>query len=486
MPPPDAHRSEQAKLRLTHDFVTILRRGNTQAPGDITVVRLLRHTHVPRSEPTIRLKSSALIKMREPTLLRRTAARAALPWFTALIAAAQLGCEGANGGAPPSKAELGELLFHDPNLSKERTQSCATCHAPEAVFTDPRPLEGGIAAASIGDDGQSLGDRNAPSAMYAAFIPPLSRGSRARFHTDPEISLYEGYLGGVFLDGRARDLAEQAGGPPLNPVEMGMPSEEAVVARLLEDAEYPSMFRALYGEGVFDDAKVAYAAMSDAIAAFERTEAFSPFDSRYDRSLLSKSDPAHYEYPEGSPAARGRDLFFSTEATSCSTCHLMHQSDGPDRARELFSSYEYHNLGLPENQTLRRLNGAKTDLGLGGVLDDPTQNGKFRVGTLRNVALTGPYMHNGVFQNLSTVILFYEHAKKRARGESDASQNPETGESWAEPEVDENLSTAELSRGSEDLSRAENLLALECFLVSLTDARYESALPPSLVARCGL
>lgn len=423
---------------------------------------------------------------RRPNSSRSKTAQAALPWITAVLAAHQLGCEGSQGSGPRDKAALGELLFHDPNLSNERTQSCATCHAPEAAFTDPRPLEGGVAAASIGDDGQSLGDRNAPSAMYASFIPPLSRGFRTRFNTDPEISLYEGYLGGLFLDGRAQDLAEQAGGPPLNPVEMGMTSEEAVVRRLLENTEYLSMFRTLYGDRVFDDAPVAYAAMSDALAAFERTEWFSPFDSKYDRSLLPESDPAHYEYREGSPAARGKDLFFSTEATSCSACHQMHASDEPDPARELFSSFEYHNLGLPENHTLRRMNRAKRDLGLGAVLDDPTQNGKFRVGTLRNVALTGPHMHNGIFQKLSTVILFYEHAKKRARGESDSSLNPETGAAWAEPEVDENLSTAELSRGSEDLSRPENSLALECFLVSLTDARYETALDPSRVARCGL
>src|SRR5690606_21804118 len=139
----------------------------------------------------------------------------------------------------------------------------------------------------------------------------------------------------------------------------------------------------------------------------------------------------------------------------------MHASDEPDPTRELFSSFEYHNLGLPENQTLRRMNRAKRDLGLSAVIDDPTQNGKFRRGTLRNVALTGPHMHNGIFQKLSTVIRFYEHAKKRARGEADSSLNPETGAAWAEPEVDENLSSAELSRGSEDLSRPENSLALE-------------------------
>lgn len=92
-------------------------------------------------------------------------------------------------------------------------------------------------------------------------------------------------VGGQFWDGRAKDLAEQAGGPPLNPVEMGMPDKATVVARLQEDEDYVESFKSLFGDDVWSDTDRAYAAMTDAIAAFERTDQFAPFDSKYDRFL---------------------------------------------------------------------------------------------------------------------------------------------------------------------------------------------------------
>ncbi|MCK5747588.1 MAG: cytochrome-c peroxidase, partial [Oricola sp.] len=107
--------------------------------------------------------------------------------------------------------ELGRSLFFDTNLSKNRTEACASCHDPEFAFTDPRGM------ASPGDDGVSLGDRNAPTAAYASFSPA--------FHRDKDGE----WVGGQFLDGRAASLEEQAGGPPLNPAEMGMPDKAAVV-----------------------------------------------------------------------------------------------------------------------------------------------------------------------------------------------------------------------------------------------------------------
>lgn len=121
---------------------------------------------------------------------------------------------------PDTLEALGERLFFDVNLSANRTQACATCHDPETAFADPRGM------ASIGDDGVSLGDRNAPTAMYAAFTPTFHRG---------EDGLWKG---GQFWDGRAATLEDQAGGPPLNPGEMGMPDQVAVVARLREDPVY--------------------------------------------------------------------------------------------------------------------------------------------------------------------------------------------------------------------------------------------------------
>jgi len=174
---------------------------------------------------------------------------------------------------PATEAALGEVLFFDVNLSANRTQSCATCHDPAAGFADPRGM------ASPGDDGVSLGDRNAPTAAYAALTPRFHRGA------DGE------WVGGQFLDGRAATLEEQAGGPPLNPVEMGMADEAAVVARLREDPLYRAAFPALYGDGVLADVDAAYDAMTRAIAAFERTDLFAPFDSKYDRWLRGEAEP---------------------------------------------------------------------------------------------------------------------------------------------------------------------------------------------------
>lgn len=385
-----------------------------------------------------------------------------------------------------TKGELGERLFNDPILSNEQTESCATCHEPHAAFVDTRPFEGSTAAASLGDDGQTLGDRNTPTAAYAAFIPPLTKGTRKRPNTAPELSLYEGYLGGIFLDGRARDLAEQAGGPILNPVEMAMPDRASVIERLSREAEYVDALRANYGDEIFEDVDAAYEAVTDSIAAFESTDFFSPFDSRYDRSILPSCAANRYEYDPSSRAAQGKELFFSAAATSCAACHQLHAADGPEANREIFTGFEYHNLGVPENTKLRKLNAAPTDLGLETTVQDEAERGKFRTPTLRNVSLTGPYMHNGLFSRLSTVIRFLEHRKRRARGDTDDSVNPETREPWAAPEVDQNLNETELAKGDADLSDENNVLALECFLMSLTDARYEKLLDAGLVQECGL
>ena len=128
--------------------------------------------------------------------------------------------------------DFGRALFFDPNLSLNRTQSCATCHDPARAFVDSR--DNGVGGAvSLGDDGRSLGDRNAPSLTYAALTPPLRRNADG---------VYEG---GLFHDGRARDLADQAGQPILNPLEMNMPDAAAVAARVSENPAYVATLREL-------------------------------------------------------------------------------------------------------------------------------------------------------------------------------------------------------------------------------------------------
>ncbi|HCK17150.1 MAG TPA: methylamine utilization protein MauG, partial [Thalassospira sp.] len=196
-------------------------------------------------------------------------------------------------------AQLGEALYFDTNLSANRTMSCATCHDPSTAFRDPR-IDVADGAFSLGDDGKSLGDRNAPTASYARFSPP--------FHVrDDGVA-----VGGQFWDGRAMDLAEQAGGPPLNPIEMGMPDKASVVERLREDEDYVTGFKALFGDGIWTDSDQAYGAMTKAIAAFEESDQFAPFDSKYDRFLRG-------EYKMTPQEELGRVLFFSQQFTNCNT-----------------------------------------------------------------------------------------------------------------------------------------------------------------------
>lgn len=356
----------------------------------------------------------------------------------------------AEGFATPEA--LGEALFFDVDLSKNRTQSCASCHNPDQGFVDPLETKAGRAA-SLGDDGHSIGDRNAPTAAYAKFVPPFGRDADGKWR------------GGLFHDGRAATLEEQAGGPPLNPAEMGMVSKAAVVDRLKEKPAYVEGFARLFGPETLGDPETGYAAMTRAIAAFERTNRFAPFDSKYDRFLRGEAKLTDEE-------ELGRVLFFSEQFTNCSRCHRSQAAGGAEG--ETFSDDRFHNIGVPDNPRLRAARGtAKSvqDHGLRAnpaVADDPAQDGKFRVPTLRNVAVTGPYMHNGVFTDLRTVILFYN----KYNSKSPARQvDPETGKPWAPPEIDRNLSLEDLRNGPAlDDRRIDALVA---FLKTLTDRRYE-------------
>ena len=378
--------------------------------------------------------------------------------FTATIALLALASSIANAGtlAFPTREKLGEALFDDVNLSKNRSQACSTCHVPSMGFTDHRETEAGLAV-SMGDDGHSLGDRSAPSAAYAAKSPPFHKNEKGE------------YVGGQFWDGRASTLEDQAGGPPLNPIEMGMTDEKTVAERVQENPDYVAAFKAHFGDDVFDDSAKTYSALRDAVAAFERTDTFMPFDSRYDRYLRGEEKLTDQE-------ELGRTLFFSNQFTNCNLCHDIKGTDGRFET-STFTSHKYFNIGVPENPDARKANGAKPgtiDLGLAqnpAVGDDPSTRGKFKVPTLRNVAITGPYMHNGVFQDLRTVILFYNkyNSKKKSR-----QINPETGQRWAPPEVAENIAMTELEAGPAlDDKRIDALIA---FLKTLTDKRYEHLL----------
>ncbi|MCR1816661.1 cytochrome-c peroxidase [Aliarcobacter butzleri] len=347
------------------------------------------------------------------------------------------------------KEDLGRILFFDTNLSKNRTQSCATCHNPDVAFTDDRD-NGVKKMASLGDDGKSLGDRQAPTASYAKFSPT--------FHFDEKTKRY---VGGQFWDGREATLEGQAGGPPLNPIEMGMSDKKSVVDRLKENTLYVDSFKALFGKDIFSNDEKAYQAMTEVIASFERTDEFSPFDSKYDRYLKGEYDLTPLE-------DLGKSIFFSNNNNSCANCHVL---KGEDKAGETFTNYQYHNIGTPVNHELRAKNGVKViDEGLlaNPNVTDVAEKGKHKVPTLRNVAVTAPYMHNGVFKDLKTVVEFYDKYNNK-----DRTIDPETNKPWDDPEVKETISLEELKAVKLTDRKVEALVA---FMKLLTDKKYEHLL----------
>ncbi len=338
------------------------------------------------------------------------------------------------GALTPMEA-LGRLLFFDPMLSTPPGQSCSHCHSPAAGFGNPNQQ----LPVSRGAHPDRYGNRNDLTASYAAFVPPLA--------FDEEEGLW---VGGLFWDGRATSLAEQAKGPPLNRLEMANPDVGAVAAAI-RDATYRDQFLAVFGAGALDDGEQAYEYMAEAIAAYETTEEFSPFDSKYDLYLAGEAELTAAEL-------EGLALFESEEKGNCSACHISRP--GPDGSPPLFTDFTYDNLGTPKNPEnpfyflppeLNPDGLEYVDLGLGPVVGDPALNGFFRVPTLRNAEVTSPYMHNGVFHTLYQVVSFY---------------NSRDVAPWPAPEVPTNVNRDELGDLGLTPREMESIVA---FLKTLTD-----------------
>ncbi len=372
--------------------------------------------------------------------------KSALPILFPLMVLSFLGCEGPGppaGDTPAvaqqvsltAKESLGKLLFFDPMLSTPPGQACSHCHSPSAGFGNPNqqlPVSRGVHP-------DRYGNRNDMTASYAAHIPPLT--------FDETESLW---MGGLFWDGRAASLAEQAKGPPLNPLEMANPDAEAVVAAIRE-AQYRAQFLEVYGEGALDDAEEAFEHMADAIAAYEMSSELNPFDSKYDLYLAGEVQLSDGEL-------QGLSLFEDEGKGNCSACHPSRP--GPDGSPPLFTDYTYDNLGAPKNPENPfyllppefNPDGVDfVDMGLGPVVGDPEFNGFFRVPTLRNVAVTRPYMHNGVFHSLYQVVSFY---------------NSRDVAPWPAPEVATDVNQDELGDLGLNPREMESIVA---FLKTLTD-----------------
>ena len=282
---------------------------------------------------------------------------------------------------------LGEQLYNDTNLSTPPGQSCASCHSPSTGFDDPDENS----PTSLGADGISFGGRNSPTASYSAFIPESQIVTRNPPGGGPAVTEL---IGGLFWDGRAESLEEQAKGPFLNPIEMGNANLEEVIDKI-SIAAYANEFSDLLGADIFNEPALAYDYVADAIAAFERTELFSPFTSKFDQV---QNGTATFTQSE----ARGQNLF--NGQAQCDRCH-----DTGNNTPQMFSDFEYENIGVPSNPLLPAIMAAPgfVDLGLGAVTGNTRDNGKFRTSSLRNIAETAPYMHNGVFTTLTEVIDFY-------------------------------------------------------------------------------
>lgn len=256
-------------------------------------------------------------------------------------------------GFTPQQIDLGRYLFFDPLLSKDGTISCATCHQPDKGFADGLDRSVGILGEKVG--------RGAPSLWNSAFLNLL------------------------FWDGRATSLEEQMQGPLFAEDEMGN-SPEQLLKSLNENEAYRAMFDQAFPEG---DEKIELDEIYLAITAFESS--LISLNSRYDQY-------AHgYHEALSEDEIEGMNIFRSFVAR-CAECHTP----------PLFTNQQLAVLGTPEPD------GRALDPGAQTPYNDPSLRGAFRVPSLRNVALTAPYMHSGRFETLRETVEFYTKGRGHA------------------------------------------------------------------------
>lgn len=288
----------------------------------------------------------------------------------------------ANNPQTPAKIALGDKLFHDKRFSIDGTISCSSCHDGDKGFTDNLPV-------SVGHHGLT-GTRNAPTVINAAFYKSQ------------------------FWDGREPDLEGQSKGPFVNPVEAGLANHEPILQIVRSDPEYQAAFKQVFNVG---GEQLTMDHVSKAIASFERSivagnSAFDRFYFKGDKSALTEQQQ------------RGFQVFLAQGR--CVSCHSIEQ----DHA--LFSDSRFHNIGVGINaiqDDVPRLAPAfleakakggevdkmvltdkkSSELGRFAVTDGFNDLGAFKTPTLRNIALTAPYMHDGSLKTLKEVVIHYNN-----------------------------------------------------------------------------
>lgn len=291
---------------------------------------------------------------------------------------------------------LGRRLYFEKRLSGDNTFSCGSCHSPYIRFADGLKVASGV--------GAQQGTRNTPTVLNAAYNVTQ------------------------FWDGRATSLEEQAGLPIANSQEMNLP-HDICVTKLNDDPSYPHEFAKVFGPGPITMDKI-----QKAIASFERT-------------LLSGNSPFdRYQYGDeknalSGEAIRGLAVFTDKQRGNCVTCHTIGEKFA------LFTDEKFHNLG-----TGMDANGEMKDLGRFAHTKAEAERGAFRTPSLRNVAKTAPYMHDGSLKTLAEVIDFY------------------IGGGSSNPQLDKEIKPLKLS--------AQERAALIAFLEALTGELPANAEPP--------
>lgn len=281
------------------------------------------------------------------------------------------------------KVSLGDKLFHETRFSATGEVSCSTCHDKDKGFTD-RPLKTSEGINKL------TGTRNAPTVANAA------------------------YNSTQFWDGRSPSLEDQSQHPFVNPVEMGLPDHQPILDLVAADPEYVAAFEAVFGKGA---GEVTMDEVTKAIAAFERTLVFG--DSPFDRWYFGGEEAAIND-----SAKRGFQVFLGQGR--CVSCHTIEEDVA------VFSDGRFHNIGVGINNVQNKIpdfvnayltaraQGAEVDmvvltdkrsseLGRFAVTENFDDLGSFKTPTLRNVAVTNPYMHDGSIATLREVVVHYNN-----------------------------------------------------------------------------
>jgi cytochrome c peroxidase len=291
----------------------------------------------------------------------------------------------------PAKIALGDKLFHDKRFSTTGEVSCATCHDKDKAFTDsPLSVSEGI--------NKLTGTRNAPTVLNAVYMKTM------------------------FWDGRSPSLEDQSLHPFINPVEMGLPDHEPILAVIREDPEYLGAFEDVFGK---TGEAITMKEVTQAIASFERDQVAG--DTPFDRWYFEGDDEAMTAAQK-----RGYELFINQ--ARCVSCHTIEQTQA------LFTDNRFHNIGVGINDVQEdvpdlarefvRAELTNTEVDVTVLTDRKTSElgrfavthvfdglGAFKTPTLRNVAATAPYMHDGSLKTLRDVVVHYNNGGVTEEGD---------------------------------------------------------------------